>query len=94
MAYPTGANSLISPVNGYSVSELSIHYLALFLLSSLVRYRPQTWMHALTRSVMPNAPSDDRAISLIELFLDENSELVPAAIVGILNPPPGDYAEG
>ncbi len=90
-AYPNGGTHAISPVNGCSISEYSIHYLALFLLSSLVRYRPQTWMHALSRSVMPDAPADDQAISLIEQFLDVNSGSIQAMIVGVLNPQ-GYYA--
>lgn len=88
----SGRNFLISPVNGHCVSQFSIHFLALFLLSSLVRYRPQTWMHALSRSVMPDAPSDDQAISLIERFLDENSDSLPQFVVRTLNPSRDDYA--
>ncbi len=58
----------------------------------LVRYRPQTWMHGLSRSVMPDTPADDQAISLIEGFLGLNSGSIPAMVVGILNPPQIDYA--
>src|SRR5208283_5870502 len=82
----------ISPVGGHHICEFSFHYLGLFLLSSLVRYRPQTWMHALSRSVMPDTPADDQAISLIERFLEQNSSSVRELVVGILNPPQDDYS--
>lgn len=90
-SYPSGSNHAISPVDGASLSEYSVHYLALFLLSPLVRYRPQTWMHSISRSAFPGAPADDQAISLIERFLELNSNAIPGMIVGILNPPQGDY---
>ena len=76
----------ISPVNNLYLSEFSLHYLGLFLLSSLVRYRPQTWAHAISRSVMAELPADDQALSLIEKFLDMNSNDVPAMVVAVLNP--------
>jgi hypothetical protein len=63
-----------------------MQYLALFLLSSLMRYRPQTWTHAISRSVVPGVPADDRALSLIERFLDLNQAEIPGVVVQILNP--------
>jgi hypothetical protein len=82
----TGKCSAISPVNGCYFSEFSLHYLALFLLSSLVRYRPETWIHAISRSVMSEAPADDQALSLIERFLDLNGSVIPGMVVTVLNP--------
>ena len=61
-------------------------YIALFLLSSLVRYRPQTWVHALSRSVISETPCDDQALSLIERFFDLDSSAIPEMVVTILNP--------
>jgi hypothetical protein len=55
----------ISPVMNNHISEFSFHYLGLFLLSSLVRYRPQTWMHAISRSVLEQMPADDQALTLM-----------------------------
>jgi YaaC-like Protein len=83
--YP-GPTYAISPVGGHHISEFSFHYLGLFLLSTLVRYRPQTWMHAVSRSALSETPVDDRMLSLIERFLDLNSGTVPEMIVTILNP--------
>jgi hypothetical protein len=76
----------ISPIRGRYISEFSFHYLGLFLLSSLVRYRPQTWMHAISRSALQQAPVDDQALSIIEQFLDLNSSVIPGMVVTVLNP--------
>jgi len=82
----TGGIYAISPVAGAYLSEFSFHYLALFLLSSLVRYRPQIWMQAISRSVTSDTPADDRALSLIERFLDLNVSEIPKMVVTVLNP--------
>jgi hypothetical protein len=79
-------------VSGQYVSEFSLHYMALFLLSSLVRYRPQTWMHAISRSVVADMPADDQSLSLIERFLDINSSEIPDMVVSVLNPHEDRYA--
>jgi hypothetical protein len=42
-----GNPSTISPLNGAALSEFSLQFIAAFLLSSLVRYRPQVWQHAI-----------------------------------------------
>ncbi len=76
----------IAPVGDLYISEFSMQYLALFLLSSLMRYRPQTWTHAISRSAVPGEPADDRALSLIERFLDLNQTEIPGVVVQILNP--------
>ncbi|MGB9235307.1 MAG: YaaC family protein [Terriglobales bacterium] len=76
----------IAPVRDLYFSEFSMHYLALFLLSSLMRYRPQTWTHAISRSVVAGEPADDRALSLIERFLRLNETEIPEFVVQILNP--------
>jgi hypothetical protein len=83
--FSSGTNA-ISPINGLHISEFSFHYLALFLLSSLVRYRPQTWTHAISRSAFQDIPADDKALSLIEQFLNFNSAAIPNMIATILNP--------
>lgn len=60
----------IQPLNGVLLSEFALHFCAAFILSSLVRYRPQIWQHALSHSAFENRPTDDRALSLIEKFLE------------------------
>jgi hypothetical protein len=84
--YPGEGLYPISPVSDYYLSEFSFQYLALFLLSSLMRYRPQTWTHAISRSVSSGEPADDKALSLIERFLDLNGGFIPQVVVTVLNP--------
>jgi hypothetical protein len=90
--FPGPGGEAISPINGHFLSESSLQYLALFLLSSLVRYRPQTWMHAISRSAMPETPADDKTLSLIERFLDHNIGAIPTMVVTVLNPSQDRYA--
>jgi hypothetical protein len=59
------------------LSEIVLHYLGTYLLGSLVRYRPQTWIHALYGTETPNRPRDDAIRALIESFLDVASRRVP-----------------
>jgi len=62
----TSSSHLVAPLNGAYLSEYSMHYLGMFLLSSLVRYRPQTWVHAISRSATAENPADDQALALLE----------------------------
>ncbi len=89
--YTGGACFPISPAQGQYLSEFSLHYLAFFLLSSLFRYRPQIWIHAISRTNTAEAPADDRALSLIEHFLETSSQVIPAMIVTMLNPQEDQY---
>jgi hypothetical protein len=43
-------------------------------------------MHAVSRSVTADGPADDQALSLIERFLEINSQTVPQLIITLLNP--------
>jgi hypothetical protein len=67
------------------LSEFSAHFIALFLLSCLVRYRTSSWAHAISRSVTSEYPADDQALALIENFLDLNAEAMPSFVVTVLN---------
>jgi hypothetical protein len=82
----SSATNAVSPINDLHVSEFSLQYLALFLLSSLVRYRPQIWTHAISRSTFQEIAPDDKALSLIEEFLTLNSTILPNVVATILNP--------
>jgi hypothetical protein len=84
--YLYGGVYAVSPVNNIYLSEFSLQYLGLFLLSSLVRYRPQTWASAISGSVISGEPADDKTLSLIESFLDKNRQDMPEIVVKILNP--------
>lgn len=69
-----GSGSVAEPYDGEYISEYSLYYLGMFLLSSLVRYRPQVWAHSLSRSVTTEKCADDRALAIIEEFM--NSAIV------------------
>lgn len=76
----------IAPFSGHYLSEYSLIYIGLFLLSSLVRYRPDTWSHAVSRSSLQDRPADDQALSLIQSFLDSAQSSIPSLVVKVLNP--------
>ncbi len=76
----------IAPFSGHYLSEYSLVYIGLFLLSSLVRYRPDTWSHVVSRSSLQDRPVDDQALSLIQAFLDATASIIPPLIVKVLNP--------
>ena len=61
----------MQPINNVKLHEYALQFLGTFLLSSLVRYRPQIWQNAISRSVTAQSAADDRALSLIEKFLDD-----------------------
>jgi hypothetical protein len=84
----TNGSYLIEPFDGTCISELSLYYLGMYLLSSLVRYRPQIWMHSLSRLSIINLPSDDAALALIEKFLEETLNVFPSAIVKAMSMEP------
>lgn len=73
------------PVGGVRLNEHSLQFLGSFLLSSLVRYRPLAWQAAISRSVSPEAPADDRALALIEEFLGGILRDFPAMVVRIID---------
>lgn len=60
---------LVSPLEGNSIHSHSLQFLALHLLSSLARYRPSVWMHALSRTAIAERPADDHLLALLEKFL-------------------------
>jgi YaaC-like protein len=72
--YPT----FTSPVrDNVYLSEFSLLYLGTYLLGSLVRYRPEIWIHALYGTETPTRPRDDGARALIQSFLDTAAKQVP-----------------
>jgi hypothetical protein len=77
---------LASPIGGHVVAEYALHYVALFILSSLVRYRPQTWMHSLSRKAMGERRADDAPLALIERLMDINQTKMPILVDSIINP--------
>lgn len=76
----------ISPLNSVALSEYSIQFIAAFLLSSLVRYRPQVWQHAISHTVTQTSVADDRALSLIELYVQTAFSTFPAMVQKAIDP--------
>lgn len=60
---------LIAPLQDRYICPPSLAYLGICLLSSLVRYRPDTWLHAISRRASQERPADDQSLALIERFL-------------------------
>jgi hypothetical protein len=75
----------MQPINGVKLNEYSLQFLGSFLLSSLVRYRPQIWQHAISRSFTEQSPADDRSLSLIEKFLNEVLIGFPEMVVRVID---------
>jgi len=59
----------------YNISEISLHYMTMYFLGMLVRYRPELWMAAL------NHRGDDDVMALIEKFLRVSSLKFPNLIL-------------
>ena len=75
----------MQPINNVKLSEYALQFLGSFLLSSLVRYRPQIWQNAISRSVTAQSPADDRSLSLIEKFLDDVLSGIPEMVVRVID---------
>lgn len=77
----------IQPLHNCFLSEYAIEFIGAYLLGSLVRYRPQTWQHSLSRSATLSSPADDRELALIEKFLEEIIGSFPGLAVQVLRAP-------
>jgi hypothetical protein len=82
----------IEPLNGLYLSEFALQFCGAFLLSSLVRYRPQAWQHALSHSSLEYNPADDRALTLIESFSSLVLTQFPALVENCIDPNAGAIA--
>ncbi len=78
---------LIKEWNGIFLSEISLYYLGMYLLSSLVRYRPHLWANAIARRSFRDKAPDDRSLVLIEEFVDQALTVFPPATVIAINEP-------
>ncbi|GAU80335.1 YaaC family protein [Bosea sp. BIWAKO-01] len=75
----------VRPLHGVALNEYPLLFLGSFLLSSLVRYRPELWQHALSRSNTTDFPADDRSLSAIERFVGTVLASFPPFVVSILD---------
>lgn len=78
---------IIESFDGIFLSELSLFYMGMFLLSSLVRYRPDIWSNVLSRRAVSNNPVGDKALSLIEHFIEISLSIFPQHVVAIIKEP-------
>ena len=76
--------SLMTPINDVYLSDISLQYAGIFLLSSLVRYRPQIWIHSISRFSNHEKPSDDQALALIEGFMNKVQSTYPNLVTRLL----------
>ena len=75
---------MVEPYQGEYISECSLYYLGMYLLSSLVRYRPQVWAHSISRSVTSEKSADDRALAIIEAFMGRAITQFPNMVINAL----------
>ncbi|MCK1357359.1 YaaC family protein [Bradyrhizobium sp. 199] len=78
--------AMIDKLNGVELPDSSIQFAAAFLLSSLARYRPQVWQHALSHSDTQNKVADDGALSLIEDFMESALNNFPTLVRQVIDP--------
>ena len=71
----------IHPIDGVDVSEYSILYMASFLLSSLVRYRPEIWGHSINGRTTDFRKHDDHCMAMIENFLGNTLSTFPQYVI-------------
>ncbi|MGF6634857.1 hypothetical protein OKW39_002008 [Paraburkholderia sp. MM6662-R1] len=76
----------VQPVGQSYLSEQALTFLALHLLSSLVRYRPDTWMHALSRSALGARAADDAMLALLEGFMTNVQAGFPRFVANVISP--------
>ena len=62
--------SILQSYNGVYFSEYSLQYLGMYLLSTLVRYRPQIWSSSIMHTSNSVALADDKMLALIEQFME------------------------
>jgi len=77
----TENTAIIQAFDGVHINEFALHYLGMFSLSSLVRYRPNIWANAISRRAIGDKPVDDRALALIENFVELSLTVVPRTVL-------------
>ena len=75
----------IFPFKDKFISEWAYLYMGCFLLSSFCRYRPDDWMHAIQSRITPNRALDNKALYLVDLFLEYALKEFPKYISSAIN---------
>lgn len=76
----------VQPVGQSYLSEQALTFVALHLLSSLVRYRPDTWMHALSRSASGGRAADDAMLAMLDGFMTNVQTAFPRFVASVISP--------
>lgn len=82
-----GDSYLIEPYQALSLSEMSLFYCGMFILSCLVRYHPNAWANALAKRVGGSSRIDDKALPLVESFVSLTANRFPAMVAHAIKEP-------
>jgi catalase len=58
-----------------------------------VRYRPDAWVHAVSRTSRQDKPADDQTLALTERLLRIDRDAIPERIVAAINANEDRYAK-
>jgi len=83
----TDNTTLILPLENSHVHEMCLYFLGLYILSSLVRYRPNVWANAVARRAVGDRIPDDRALAIIEYFVDMSLAIIPGIVSEAIKEP-------
>ena len=76
----TESTSLIQRLENNHIHEMCLYFLGMFILSSLVRYHPNVWANAVARRAIGDRIPDDRALAIIEYFVDMSLTRIPEIV--------------
>lgn len=79
--------TIIEPIHAAHISELALYYAGMYLLSSLVRYRPTIWANSISRRPIGSVQPDDKPLALIEQFLQLATKRFPRMTVNAIREP-------
>jgi len=83
----TYETAIIEKFSGLALPEMILYYLGMFALGSLVRYRPNHWVSAIRKTPRQDGVVDDKAMALIENFIDKTLDVYPTMVVNAIREP-------
>lgn len=83
----TYGKNVIERLENSHVHEMCLYFLGMFLLSSLVRYRPNIWANAIARRAIGDRIPDDRGLAIIEHFVDMSLTVIPGIVSEAIKEP-------
>jgi hypothetical protein len=78
------SQNCIRPAGESEISEQSLVYMGVFLLGSLVRYRPEIWVHSINGRSTTQRSYDDHCMAMIESFLGMTLSTYPQYVKNCL----------